>query len=156
MPGRLTSSEGSPLRPHSIVPGVGSLVRGRPPPHLVQPLQVRVPRSRKLTAGRQAPLVIANLHEGETYADLACGFTIGCGCPKSRAPLLTCCFAPEGAAAWSAGASPDSTATPPPPPLTLQVSAQAAWTLIIGGMLYGRFIGPKNVQNDGVDTAVLP
>src|SRR5690349_24615214 len=34
-------------------------------------------RWRKLTAGRQALLVIAYLRKGETYAELACGFTIG-------------------------------------------------------------------------------
>ena len=38
-----------------------------------------LPRSRwrKLTAGRQALLVVAYLRKGETYADLACGFRIG-------------------------------------------------------------------------------
>jgi DDE superfamily endonuclease/Helix-turn-helix of DDE superfamily endonuclease len=34
-------------------------------------------RWRKLPAGRQALLVVAYLRKGETYADLACGFTIG-------------------------------------------------------------------------------
>jgi hypothetical protein len=34
-------------------------------------------RWRKLTAGRQALLVVAYLRKGETYADLACGFEIG-------------------------------------------------------------------------------
>ena len=34
-------------------------------------------RWRKLTAGRQALLVVAYLRKGETYADLACGFRIG-------------------------------------------------------------------------------
>ena len=34
-------------------------------------------RWRKLTAGRQALLVVAHLRKGETYADLACGFEIG-------------------------------------------------------------------------------
>ena len=34
-------------------------------------------RWRKLTAGRQALLVVAYLRKGETYADLACGFKIG-------------------------------------------------------------------------------
>jgi hypothetical protein len=34
-------------------------------------------RWRRLTAGRQALLVVAYLRKGETYADLACGFTIG-------------------------------------------------------------------------------
>src|SRR5690349_22550744 len=34
-------------------------------------------RWRKLTAGRQALLVIAYLRKGETYADLACGFRVG-------------------------------------------------------------------------------
>ena len=34
-------------------------------------------RWRKLPPGRQALLVIAHLREGETYADLACGFKIG-------------------------------------------------------------------------------
>src|SRR3954447_4594682 len=34
-------------------------------------------RWRKLTAGRQALLVVAYLRKGETYADLACGFSIG-------------------------------------------------------------------------------
>ena len=37
----------------------------------------RATRWRKLTAGRQALLVVAYLRKGETYADLACGFTIG-------------------------------------------------------------------------------
>ena len=34
-------------------------------------------RWRKLSAGRQALLVVAYLRKGETYADLACGFQIG-------------------------------------------------------------------------------
>jgi DNA invertase Pin-like site-specific DNA recombinase len=34
-------------------------------------------RWRKLTAGRQALLVVAYLRKGETYAALACGFEIG-------------------------------------------------------------------------------
>jgi hypothetical protein len=34
-------------------------------------------RWRKLSPGRQALLVLAHLRKGETYADLACGFTIG-------------------------------------------------------------------------------
>lgn len=34
-------------------------------------------RWRKLSAGRQALLVVAYLRKGETYADLACGFRIG-------------------------------------------------------------------------------
>jgi hypothetical protein len=34
-------------------------------------------RWRKLSAGRQALLVIAYLRKGETYADLACGFRVG-------------------------------------------------------------------------------
>jgi hypothetical protein len=37
----------------------------------------RATRWRKLTAGRQALLVIAYLRKGETYAESACGFTIG-------------------------------------------------------------------------------
>jgi hypothetical protein len=37
----------------------------------------RATRWRKLSAGRQALLVVAYLREGETYADLACGFKIG-------------------------------------------------------------------------------
>jgi hypothetical protein len=37
----------------------------------------RATRWRKLTAGRQALLVVAYLRKGETYADLACGFQIG-------------------------------------------------------------------------------
>jgi DDE superfamily endonuclease/Helix-turn-helix of DDE superfamily endonuclease len=37
----------------------------------------RATRWRKLSAGRQALLVIAYLRKGETYAELACGFTIG-------------------------------------------------------------------------------
>ena len=37
----------------------------------------RATRWRKLTAGRQALLVVAYLRKGETYADLACGFNIG-------------------------------------------------------------------------------
>ncbi|OZM76881.1 transposase family protein [Pseudonocardia sp. MH-G8] len=37
----------------------------------------RATRWRKLTAGRQALLVVAYLRKGETYTDLACGFTIG-------------------------------------------------------------------------------
>jgi hypothetical protein len=34
-------------------------------------------RWRRLDPGRQALLVVAHLRKGETYADLACGFTIG-------------------------------------------------------------------------------
>jgi transposase-like protein len=37
----------------------------------------RATRWRKLSAGRQALLVVAYLRKGETYADLACGFGIG-------------------------------------------------------------------------------
>jgi hypothetical protein len=37
----------------------------------------RATRWRKLTAGRQALLVVAYLRKGETYTDLACGFQIG-------------------------------------------------------------------------------
>ena len=37
----------------------------------------RATRWRKLSAGRQALLVVAYLRKGETYADLACGFEIG-------------------------------------------------------------------------------
>lgn len=37
----------------------------------------RATRWRKLTAGRQALLVVAYLRMGEAYADLAWGFTIG-------------------------------------------------------------------------------
>jgi Helix-turn-helix of DDE superfamily endonuclease len=37
----------------------------------------RATRWRKLTAGRQALLVVAYLRKGESYADLACGFSIG-------------------------------------------------------------------------------
>ena len=37
----------------------------------------RATRWRKLSAGRQALLVVAYLRKGETYADLACGFQIG-------------------------------------------------------------------------------
>ena len=37
----------------------------------------RATRWRKLTAGRQALLVIAYLRKGETYTELACGFAIG-------------------------------------------------------------------------------
>ena len=37
----------------------------------------RATRWRKLTAGRQALLVVAYLRKGETYADLACGFQVG-------------------------------------------------------------------------------
>lgn len=37
----------------------------------------RATRWRKLSAGRQALLVVAHLRKGETYADLACGFGIG-------------------------------------------------------------------------------
>ena len=37
----------------------------------------RATRWRKLSAGRQALLVIAYLRKGETYADLACGFRVG-------------------------------------------------------------------------------
>ena len=37
----------------------------------------RATRWRKLTAGRQALLVVAYLRKGETYTDLACGFRIG-------------------------------------------------------------------------------
>lgn len=39
--------------------------------------QERATRWRKLTAGRQALLVVAHLRKGETYAELACGFRIG-------------------------------------------------------------------------------
>src|SRR3954454_23333936 len=34
-------------------------------------------RWRKLSAGRQALLVVAYLRKGETYAELACGFHVG-------------------------------------------------------------------------------
>jgi DDE superfamily endonuclease/Helix-turn-helix of DDE superfamily endonuclease len=37
----------------------------------------RATRWRRLSAGRQALLVIAYLRKGETYADLACGFAVG-------------------------------------------------------------------------------
>ena len=37
----------------------------------------RATRSRKLSAGRQALLVVAYLRKGETYSDLACGFKVG-------------------------------------------------------------------------------
>lgn len=37
----------------------------------------RATRWRKLSAGRQALLVVAYLRKGETYADLACGFKVG-------------------------------------------------------------------------------
>ena len=37
----------------------------------------RATRWRKLSAGRQALLVVAYLRKGETYADLACGFGVG-------------------------------------------------------------------------------
>ena len=37
----------------------------------------RATRWRKLSAGRQALLVVAYLRKGETYAELACGFRIG-------------------------------------------------------------------------------
>jgi hypothetical protein len=37
----------------------------------------RATRWRKLSAGRQALLMVAYLRKGETYADLACGFGIG-------------------------------------------------------------------------------
>ena len=37
----------------------------------------RATRWRRLSAGRQALLVIAYLRKGETYADLACGFRVG-------------------------------------------------------------------------------
>ena len=37
----------------------------------------RATRWRKLTAGRQALLVVAYLRKGETYSELACGFQIG-------------------------------------------------------------------------------
>jgi hypothetical protein len=37
----------------------------------------RSTRWRKLSAGRQALMVAAYLPQGETYADLACGFRIG-------------------------------------------------------------------------------
>src|SRR4029450_8261864 len=37
----------------------------------------RATRWRKLSAGRQALLVVAYLRKGETYAELACGFGIG-------------------------------------------------------------------------------
>ena len=38
--------------------------------------RARATRWRKLSAGRQALLVIAHLRKGETYADLACGFRV--------------------------------------------------------------------------------
>ena len=41
------------------------------------PRNQRATRWRKLTAGRQALLVIAYLRKGETYTELACGFAIG-------------------------------------------------------------------------------
>ena len=37
----------------------------------------RATRWRKLSAGRQALLVVAYLRKGETYSELACGFQIG-------------------------------------------------------------------------------
>jgi DDE superfamily endonuclease/Helix-turn-helix of DDE superfamily endonuclease len=37
----------------------------------------RATRWRKLSAGRQALLVVAYVRKGETYADLACGFQVG-------------------------------------------------------------------------------
>jgi hypothetical protein len=37
----------------------------------------RATRWRKLSAGRQALLVVAYLRKGETYSDLACGFKVG-------------------------------------------------------------------------------
>jgi DDE superfamily endonuclease/Helix-turn-helix of DDE superfamily endonuclease len=37
----------------------------------------RATRWRKLSAGRQALLVVAYLRKGETYSDLACGFNVG-------------------------------------------------------------------------------
>jgi hypothetical protein len=37
----------------------------------------RATRWRKLSAGRQALLVVAYLRKGETYSDLACGFRVG-------------------------------------------------------------------------------
>ena len=37
----------------------------------------RATRWRKLSAGRQALLVLAHLRKGETYAELACGFGVG-------------------------------------------------------------------------------
>jgi hypothetical protein len=37
----------------------------------------RATRWRRLSAARQALLVIAYLRKGETYADLACGFRVG-------------------------------------------------------------------------------
>src|SRR4051794_24104441 len=37
----------------------------------------RATRWRKLSAGRQALLVVAHLRKGETYVELACGFRIG-------------------------------------------------------------------------------
>jgi len=39
--------------------------------------RARATRWRRLSAGRQALLVIAYLRKGETYADLACGFRVG-------------------------------------------------------------------------------
>jgi hypothetical protein len=41
-------------------------------------------------------------------------------------------------------------------PLTLQVSAQAERTLVIGGILAGGFVDPKNVQDAGSTTTVIP
>jgi hypothetical protein len=56
-------------------------VSSRAPTTLAQvlrrPRNRRATRWRKLSAGRQALLVVAYLRKGETYADLACGFTIG-------------------------------------------------------------------------------
>jgi hypothetical protein len=41
-------------------------------------------------------------------------------------------------------------------PLTLQISAQAEKTLVIGGILAGGFVAAKNVEDKGTDTTVLP
>jgi hypothetical protein len=41
-------------------------------------------------------------------------------------------------------------------PLTLQISAQAEKTLVIGGILAGGVVDPKHVQNQGTGTVVVP
>jgi hypothetical protein len=41
-------------------------------------------------------------------------------------------------------------------PLTLQISAQAENTLVIGGILAGGFVAAKNVKDKGANTMILP
>lgn len=45
-------------------------------------------RWRRLQPGRQAPLVVAHLRKGETYADLAAGFDVGATIYRYRCEAL--------------------------------------------------------------------